>query len=351
MNKIILTGGGTAGHIWPLIAVAEALKVNKRVGIKYIGSFSGMEKNIVKNADIQFTGIVVGKFRAYFSILNFIDLFKIVIGLIQTYFIIITYKPNVVLAKGGYVSFPVIFWAKRFKIPLIIHESDILMGKSNKYAAKYAHKICLGFPLQYFKDIPLDKAVYTGTPVRKEFFNNNSPQESVPTIMITGGSQGSQIINKTVEEILPKLVEKYQVIFYVGEKNLEHFKAKHEMKNLKIVGFSEKIVEDMKKADLIVSRAGANTLAEISALKKASILIPYKAASNDHQSVNAKVYSDSQAAIVISEKQLTSNSLLSIINQLINDKQMLNLLGEHAHQFAREDSAIEIIDIIFEAIK
>jgi UDP-N-acetylglucosamine--N-acetylmuramyl-(pentapeptide) pyrophosphoryl-undecaprenol N-acetylglucosamine transferase len=350
MYRVVLTGGGTAGHIWPLVAVAEALKNNKRVNIKYIGSFSGMEKEIARKNNLAFTGILVGKKRAYFSFMNFIDLFKIIFGLIQTYFILLFYQPNAVMAKGGYVSFPVIFWAKHFKIPLVIHESDILMGKSNKYAAKYAQKICIGFPLQYFKDIPLNKVVYTGTPVRKEFYTSNAEQSNLPTILITGGSQGAQIINETIEQILPQLTEKYQVIFYVGEKNLDHYKDK-QLKNLKIIGFSENIADDMKKADLIISRAGANTLAEISALKKASILIPYAAASNDHQAVNAKVYADAQAAIVISEKYLTSESLLAIINQLMSDSKLLKILGDHAHQFAREDSVGEIVDIIFEVIK
>lgn len=345
--KIILTGGGTAGHIWPIVAISEILLKNKRLDILYVGSFNGPERKIASDYNIPYKRLITGKRRDYTSFSNFIDGIKIVIGLIQAYYLIKIYKPNLIFSKGGYVSFPLVYWAKKLKIPLITHESDIIMGKANAFANSFARKICLGFPLQYYKDIPLDKAIYTGIPVRKEFFAGMPIERDKPTLLITGGSQGSQKINEVMSEILLELLKKYEVYHLCGENNITNLDNKISNDNYHLMAFTNDMAKLMRNADLIISRAGATTLAEISALGKPSILIPLPSAHADHQSVNAKIYADNNAAVTLKEKSLTSSSLLSIINQLMEDKNMLKIIGNHARQFARPDSASEIVDIIF----
>lgn len=355
-KKIILTGGGTAGHITPILAIAEILKKNHQVEILYVGGKNNLEKELAIKNDLPFKGIFAGKRRNYVSFSNFIDLFKIFFGIIQAYFLLKSFRPNVIFAKGGYVAFPLVYCARKLKIPLVIHESDTMMGKSNRYAVDYAKKICLGFPFKYYENLSLDKAVYTGTPVKKEFFQTGKnsladKKDSKPTILITGGSQGSEKLNQLILEILPNLLEKYIVYHLTGEKNLENCKNKFQNENYKPLGFTDKMAELMSKADLIVSRSGANTLAEISALGKPVILVPLASAHLNHQEINANIYEQANAAVNLNENHLTSSSLKSIIDRLIEDEKLRHLLGQNAKQFSRDDSAQEIIDILFEVAR
>lgn len=355
MKKIILTSGGTAGHVYPVISVAEALKRNARLKLIYVGSRSGPEKELAKKADLKFYGIVTGKRRAYFSFLNFIDFFKIIFGLVQSFFIFISFKPDLVFAKGGYVTFPVIFWAKIFKTRLIIHESDAVMGRTNLRAAKRASKICLGFPLKYFTKynnlkLNLDKLSYTGIPLRKEFLIPEKIEKtSKPKILFTGGSQGSSKINSIVSEILPELLKEYEIYHISGERDFKDLKEKnHEKTHYHLFAYSDDIAQIMAGCDLIVARAGANTLMEISALQKPAILIPLPSSASNHQFINAKIYQDCNAAVVVNEKNLTSSSLLSIINRLMEDENLLRLLGHHSHEFFVPNATSLITDIIYE---
>lgn len=351
--RIILTGGGTAGHVWPIVAIAQNLQRNQRVKFLYVGSRQGPEKKIAQHFHIPFDALIVGKWRTYFSISNFWDLFKTLIGLIQSYFILITFRPNVIFAKGGYVTFPILFWLKFFKIPLAIHESDVIMGKANQWAAQRAQKVCVGFPVKYYPDIPLEKLVFTGIPIRREFFEIESTKQNRLSILITGGSQGSRKINETILAILPELLEKFDVYHLSGEIDYQKFSQSDLSQNAHyhLESFSENMPKIMAKADLIIARAGATTFAEIGALGKPAILIPYPAATADHQTANAKVYQEASAAVVISEKNLTSSSLLSIINRLIEDNELRQILGHHARQFAQKEATQEIIDILFEVAK
>lgn len=353
--RILLTGGGTAGHIWPIIAISESLLTNKRAQVLYVGSHSGPEGEIANRFGVPYRNIYVGKWRSYLSISNIWDLFKTSVGLIQSYFILVFFKPDVVFAKGGYVTFPIIYWTKFFKIPLIIHESDLVMGKANRWIANYAKKVCLGFPVQYYKDIKgidLNKLVYTGTPVRSEFFDKIAISKDKPTILITGGSQGSQKINEVVSEILPELIKKYDIYHICGEKNFDNLKEKmnilRQNPNYHLIGFSLEMPTLLRNADLVIARAGANTLAETSALSKATILIPLESAQNDHQNENAKIFQKQNAAVVISEKNLTGSSLLSIINRLMEDDEFRKLLGHHSQEFARQDATHDVVDSIYE---
>lgn len=349
MRRIILTGGGTAGHIFPILALIDNLKSNSRVSYLYVGSRSGQEKEIAAKAEVRFKGIFTGKRRNYFSFSNFVDFFKIIFGLIQAYFIVVSFKPDIIFSKGGYAAFPIVFWAKRFKIPLVVHESDSVMGGLNSYASRFAKKVCVGFPVEYYKDqhVPFEKLVYTGTPLRKEFNNQTSQKSERPTILITGGSQGAAKINSLILEIAPELVKKFDVYHLVGKNDFEEIKDSFKNEHYYMLDFAENMPELMAKSDLIIARAGS-TVAEISALGKASILIPLPTSHLNHQTKNAQIYADKNAAVLLSEKGLTSSSLLSIINHLMEDSVFRNLIAHHSKEFATENAAKEIIDILFE---
>lgn len=358
MKKIILTSGGTAGHIYPVLCVGESLKKNLRVKLLYVGLRNGPEKELVKKSGIDFYGIFTGKRRAYFSFANFIDLFKTLFGLIQVFFLFINFSPDVIFAKGGYVSFPVVFWAKRFKTRLILHESDIVFGRTNLWAANFAKNICLGFPIRYFTEynnpkILFSKVVYSGIPLRKEFINakisTHAERRNRPQILFFGGSQGASKINQLLEEILTELLGKYEIYHISGKLDYKKLKDKfRDKKNYHLYDYSENIEEIMAQSDLIVCRAGANTLAEISALGKAAILIPLPTSASNHQEINAKVYQDSNSAVVLKEKNLTSSALESIINRLIEDENLRQLLGHHAREFFVPNAVSIITDLIYE---
>lgn len=348
--KILLTGGGTAGHAWPIILVAKALQKNKRNRNLYVGS-GGIEKALAKKSDITFRKILAGKKRAYFSFLNFLDVFKTLIGIIQAFFLILIFRPEVIFAKGGYVTVPIIFWVNFFKIPLVIHESDSVMGRANTFAAKRAKKICLGFPVKYYEGltIPLDKLIYTGNPIGEEFFQTPIKAGERLNLLITGGSQGSSRINKIIADILPRLVKKYEVWHLSGENDFKEL-SKFNDPHYHLVSFSYEMNKYVRDADLVISRAGAGTLAEISAAKKASIIIPLPESAGNHQVKNAKVYGDLNAAVVLGENRLSSDSLLSIIDNLMGDEKIRELLGHHANSLSRPGAANEIVDILFEVI-
>lgn len=347
MRKIIFTGGGTYGHISPIIAILDVLKKNARVKYLYIGSRNGPEKEIAKNDDLNFKGIFVGKRRNYISFSNFIDLFKILFGIIQSYFILKKFKPDIIFSKGGYAAFPIVFWAKHFKIDLIIHESDSIIGGVNYYASKFAKYICVGFPVEYYKgqNIPFERLTYTGTPLRREFYEaKEEPHE--PAIIITGGSQGAQKINNIILEIAPALVEKYQVYHICGKRDYEKNRKAFANGKYHLIDVTDKMAQLMINSDLVIARSGS-TVAEISILGKPSILIPLPSSHLNHQAQNAKIYREKNAAVVISEKNLTGSSLLSIINHLMEDKVFRDLLGHRAQELSRVDATTDIIDLIF----
>lgn len=349
--RILLTGGGTAGHTWPLILIARSLLKNKRLSLLYVGSRQGIEKNIARDFKIPFKGIIVGKRRTYFSLANIWDLIKIFIGIIQGFFILLFFRPNIVFAKGGYVTVPIIFWLKLFKIPLVIHESDAVIGRANLWAGKFAQKICLGFPIEvYQQNLPLEKLIYTGTPVNPEFLEIPIKAGDKLKLLITGGSQGSQKINSQIGEILPSLLKKYEIWHLTGETFYEKL-SKIESPDYHLCKFTYDLPKFLRDADLVISRAGASTLAEISASRKAAIIVPIAESAGNHQVANAKVYAERNAAVVLTERNLSSSSLESIIGALMKDKNFRELLGHHAHSLYQKDAINSIIETIFEAAK
>lgn len=348
--KVLLTGGGTAGHAWPVILVAKSLQKNKRAQILYVGSRQGIEKKLARDFQIPFRAILSGKKRNYFSLSNFWDFIKLFFGIVQAFFIILFFRPDVIFAKGGYVTVPIIFLMKFFKIPLVLHESDVVVGKANLWAKKYASKVCLGFPIEYYQNIDIEKSVYTGIPIEPAFLETAIRAGERPKILITGGSQGSSKINDLIGEILPDLIQKFEIWHLSGERDFQKL-AKFQNPFYHLFDFSYQMPKFMRDADLVISRAGASTLMEIAAVSKPSIIIPLEGSAGEHQVANARVFEKLNAAVVVSEKNLTANSLKAIIENLIADESTRNLLCHHAHSFFQKEAVESIVSCIFEATK
>lgn len=351
--RILVTGGGSGGHVMPLEAVVEELKIH-HYEMLYVGSGIPLEKEMAARQSLAYQAVFSGKYRRYFSWHNLIDPFKILIGFFQSLVIILSFKPNVVFAKGGYVTLPVVLAAWVLAKPIIIHESDAVMGSANRWGSKLARKICVGFPVEYYHGVPLDKIIYTGNPVRKQFNNLAMKQFSnktqLPTILITGGSQGARFINQIIAAISPKLTEKYHII-HISGKNDYGWLVKNKWSNYELYDFTNKIPELMKKADLVISRAGANAIAELANLAKPSILIPLPSAASNHQNANTTILEKNNAAVVLRENSLTAESLLDIINLLLSDKKMLADLSTQIKKFVQPESASTIAQEISQLIK
>lgn len=326
MKKIILTGGGTAGHVTPNLALIPKLK-EAGYEIKYIGSYNGMEKELVENAGLDYWGISSGKLRRYFSLQNFTDPFRVIKGYFEAKKLIRTYKPDVVFSKGGFVSVPVVFAANKYKIPVIIHESDMTPGLANRLAIKKATKVCHNFPetAAHLNG----KGVHTGSPLRQELFTGNKIKAldmcgftaNKPVIMVTGGSLGAENVNILIRKTLPELLKDFQVAHLCG-------KGKVDETLLGTPGYAqfEYISEEMKDffamADLIISRAGANSICEISALKKPNILIPLSAqASRGDQILNAKSYEKQGFSVVLEDSpETTAEDLIAAVENVYTNR-------------------------------
>lgn len=327
MKKIVMTGGGTAGHVTPNIALMPALK-DAGYDIEYIGSYNGIEKNLIESLGVKYHGIASGKLRRYFDIKNFSDPFRVIKGYGQAISLMRKIKPDVVFSKGGFVSVPVVLAAKFCHVPAVIHESDITPGLANKIAIKGAKKVCCNFP-ETLKYLPSEKAVLTGSPIRKELFNGNPqnalklcnfPNHDKPVLLIIGGSLGSKIVNEAVRKILPELLDDFYVIHLCGKGNLDNSLtgtigyAQFEYAN-------EELTDMFALADIAISRAGANSICELLALHKPNILIPLSAAaSRGDQVLNAKSFKKQGFSYVIEEENLTESTLLDAVKDVYNNR-------------------------------
>ena len=355
MKKIVLTGGGTAGHVTPNIALLPKLE-EAGYEIYYIGSYEGIERKLIESYEIPYYGISSGKLRRYFDWKNFSDPFKVLKGYGQAISILKKLKPDVVFSKGGFVSVPVVMAAKHCKIPAIIHESDMTPGLANKLAIPSATKVCCNFPetLQY---LPEGKAVLTGSPIRSELlkgdkvhalnFIGNFTAEK-PTLMVIGGSIGSVVINDTVRKALPELLKEYQVVHLCGKGNLAP-----ELDGTQGYVQYEYIKEELNDlfalADIVISRAGANAICELLALHKPNILIPLSAAaSRGDQILNARSFEKQGFSYVLEEEKLTEETLLGAIRQVEEKK---NAYRKAMEASSRIDSVTKVFELIEEVAK
>jgi len=365
--RIVLTGGGTGGHLIPLIAVAK--KIKQRVPeteLIFIGSRGKLENDLMGKEGIPTVGIATGKMRRYFSVLNFLDFFRVIGGIFQCLYLLVKYMPDAIFSKGGYASAPVVLVGWLYRIPVLVHESDSIPGVTNRMLGKFAKRVAVSYP-EAEKFFPATQVVLTGNPLREDSAAGDAAKaksqfalsEFKKTIFVFGGSQGSQLINEKIIRILPKLLQNYQVIHQTGENNLKNVEDKAGVLGIKAgrggyypLGF---IGEDLKDifaaADLVISRAGANSIAEIAANKKPSILIPLKNSANDHQAMNAYSLAKIGACVVLEETNLGENILMAKIEEIMNNPELQKKLSENIQVFYHADAADTIAEGILNMLK
>ncbi|MCI8286807.1 MAG: undecaprenyldiphospho-muramoylpentapeptide beta-N-acetylglucosaminyltransferase [Lachnospiraceae bacterium] len=327
MKRIVLTGGGSAGHVTPNIALLPSLK-DAGYEITYMGSYDGMEKRLIGDFDLPYVGISTGKFRRYLDLKNFTDPFRVIKGFSEARKFLKTYRPNVVFSKGGFVSVPVVRAAASLGIPCIIHESDMTPGLANRMCISAARKVCCNFP-ETLQNLPAEKAVLTGSPIRAELAQGNKLagldmcgfSANKPVIMVVGGSLGAANVNKAIRSALPRLLTDFQVVHICGKDKIDNLL-------LNTAGYKqfEYVKAELKDlfamADLVISRAGANAICELLALKKPNILIPLPASSSrGDQLLNAKSFEAQGFSIVIHEDDLTTDLLLDKVHELYFSRQ------------------------------
>ena len=326
MKKIVLPGGGTAGHVTPNIALLPKLK-EAGYEIYYIGSYDGIEKKLIEEFNIPYFGISSGKLRRYFDIKNFTDPFKVLKGYSEAAKLMKKIKPDVVFSKGGFVTVPVVIAAHRKKIPTIIHESDMTPGLANKLCIPSATKICCNFP-ETISHLPEGKANLTGSPIRAELLSGNKDEarkfcgfsDDKPVILIIGGSLGAAAVNDAVRKILPQLLPKYNVIHLCGKGKLDE-SLKGTAGYVQYEYIKKELADLFALADVVISRAGANAICELLALKKPNILIPLPAAaSRGDQILNANSFKKQGFSEVIDEEKITDDLLDETINNVYNNR-------------------------------
>ena len=352
MKRIILTGGGTAGHVTPNIALIPKLK-ELGYDIQYIGSYEGIEKELIEPFGIPYHGISSGKLRRYFSVQNFTDPFRVIKGFGEARKLIKDLKPDVIFSKGGFVSVPVVLAGKKCKVPVIIHESDMTPGLANKIAIASASKVCCNFP-ETLENLPKGKAVLTGSPIRQELLSGNKIAAmdmcgftaDKPVILVIGGSLGSVIVNNAVREALPELLNHFQIIHLCGKG-----KTDESLKNTKGYCQFEYIKNELRDifalADIVISRAGANAICELLALRKPNLLIPLSAkASRGDQILNARSFERQGFSLVIEEEELSKDSLLQAVQNLYDNR---STFMDAMRSSGQQDSIDTIIGLIEEA--
>ena len=353
MKRIILTGGGTAGHVTPNIALLPRLR-ELQYDIHYIGSYNGIEKELIEQFGIPYHGISSGKLRRYFSVQNFTDPFRVLKGFGEAKRLIRLLKPDVIFSKGGFVSVPVVMAGKKCKVPVIIHESDMTPGLANKLSFPSATKVCCNFP-ETVELLPADKAVLTGSPIRQELLEGDAQKardftgltEDKPVILVIGGSLGAVAVNNAVRTCLPKLLKDFQVIHLCGRGKLDPT-----LNNLNGYVQYEYIKDELKDlfalTDIVISRAGANAICELLALHKPNLLIPLSAnASRGDQVLNARSFERQGFSMVLEEEEITDEKFLSCIRQLYENRQSYKDAMSRSRQ---QDSIDTIIDLIEAAV-
>ncbi len=366
--KIVFTGGGTGGHFYPIIAVAESIqKIAKQKKLitpeMYFFAPSPYNPGLLYEYGIKYKKVAAGKRRRYFSLLNFTDIFKTGWGILSALLDLFDIYPDVIFSKGGYGSFPTLVAARLLRVPIFIHESDSAPGRVNKWAGKFAARVALSYKeaATYFKG---DKAVYTGQPILEEhlvpltsganeFFGFD---ESLPTIFIMGGSQGAETINNAILDILPELVKEFQIIHQTGPANLEVMKQsaaaillENPNKNrYKPLGYLNNLEMRMAAgaATLVVSRGGSSIF-EIASWQKPAIVIPLADSNDNHQIKNAYLYARSGACSVIEETNLKPNLFLSEIKRIMGDSEMMEKMKAGAKDFGKPGAAARIAEEIF----
>ncbi len=350
MKRIVLTGGGTAGHVTPNIALLPKLK-ELGYDIHYIGSHDGIEKKLITDFEIPYYGVSTGKLRRYMALKNLSDPFRVMKGYGEAKKILKDLKPDVIFSKGGFVSVPVVRAAASLKIPCIIHESDMTPGLANKLCIPVASKVCCNFP-ETLANLPEEKAVLTGSPIRSELMRGDKVaalnlckfNANLPVIMVIGGSSGSVAINKAVRAALPKLLEDFQIVHICGNDRVDNL-----LLNQKGYAQFEYLKGELKDvlslADIVISRAGANAICELLALKKPNLLIPLPAASSrGDQILNAKSFESQGYSLVLNEDDLDESTLVEKVYELYCNRKTYIETMSQSSQLNAVDKVISLIE-------
>ncbi|TSC96323.1 MAG: UDP-N-acetylglucosamine--N-acetylmuramyl-(pentapeptide) pyrophosphoryl-undecaprenol N-acetylglucosamine transferase [Parcubacteria group bacterium Athens1014_10] len=351
--KIMLTGGGTIGSVSPLLAISQKIKEkNSEVKFLFLGTYKGrVEKELVKNYKIPFQPIFSGKLRRYLSFKNFIDLIFIFLGFVQSFFIILKFRPNVIVSAGSFVSVPVIWAGWILKIPSLIHQQDAVPGLANKLMAPFATKITVVFE-KSLKDFPKDKTILTGNPTREDIFAGDKKrareifklEKDLPVILFIGGGTGALALNKLIIEALLELTKFCQIIHLTGKNKNLLVDLKNFGGNYHAYDFLTKEMPDAyAAADLVVCRAGMGTLTEISLMGQPAIIIPIP---NSHQEKNAEIFSQKNAAILLNQRELTPEILIQEIKNLLNNQEKLKILSENINKVMKSGAMEKIIEEI-----
>lgn len=349
MKKVLLTGGGTAGHVTPNIALMPYLE-KQGFEISYMGSYSGIEKNLIEELGIPYTGIDSGKLRRYFSVQNLKDPYHVFHGYREAKAYMKKNRPDVVFSKGGFVAVPVVFAAKKNKIPIVVHESDLSPGLANRLCIKKADVVCYSFPETEALLTKAKSKVCTGLPVRDELMAGDKKkglafcglEEGKPVLMVIGGSLGSVKVNEAVRSALPKLLKRFNVIHLCGKEKVDE--------SVKYPGYvqfeyiNEELPDLYAAADVLISRAGSNVIHEIVSLKKPSILIPLDLdASRGDQIENANSFKKQGFCEVLREADLSDEKLCAMVNSVYDDRAQYIEAMEASHQMKAAEKIAEII--------
>lgn len=359
--KIVLSGGGTGGHIYPALAIArEIKKINPKATFLYIGTEKGLEKDLVAREGLDFRAIEITGFKRSLSMENVKTIMRFLKGVSKSKKILKEFKPDVVIGTGGYVCGPVVYAASKLKIPTIIHEQNSVPGLTNKFLSKYVNKVAISFE-ESAHFFPKEKVVLTGNPRGSEVVSHIGSRAieslgvkpSLPVVLIFGGSRGARSINEAVLKNIEILKDKpYQIIYITGEVHYQSVKEELDLvgtpANLIVKPFIHNMPEILPSIDLVVSRAGATTLAELTALGIASILIPSPYVTNNHQEKNAQALVKEGAAIMIKENELNGSSLIQSIDDVLLNKEKTKSMKEAAKKMGMPDSAERVFNLVKE---
>ena len=357
--KVVITAGGTGGHIFPALALISKLKEkDKNVEILYIGTTNRMEKDIIPKEEIPYIGIEMKGLNRK-NIFKNIDVMKTYLKAVSKAKNELTkFKPDIVIGFGGYISAPVIYAAHKLKIKTIIHEQNSIPGVSNKFLSRYVDKVLVSFK-ESIKDFPNDKTIYTGNPRSEQIKDIEKIDKTTlgfkkdkALIIIVMGSLGSLTMTKKLKETLPLFKNKdYQVLLITGKDYYDEYKDIKLSSNVKIVPFYNNLLGLMKDADLIVTRSGASTIAEITSIGLPAIMVPSPYVTNNHQYVNAKSLEDDGACIILKEEDFDKNSLVDLLDKAINDKKKLNSMRSALLKRGVTDSATRIYEEIIKLVR
>ncbi|HSP15939.1 MAG TPA: undecaprenyldiphospho-muramoylpentapeptide beta-N-acetylglucosaminyltransferase [Thermoanaerobaculia bacterium] len=358
MKTLMIAGGGTGGHIYPAIAIArEYLARDRSRRVVFVGTERGLEKTIVPKAGFPLELISVGGLKGKGGLDLVRNLARLPVGFVQAFRLVGKHQPSVVLGVGGYSSGPVLLAAAMRGVPTIIHEQNAFPGLTNRLLARFVKKVAAAFP-DALTRLKRTDGVVTGNPVRAEFFKvQPRPEARGPRpkqrLLIFGGSQGSHILNESMTGallFLSRLKDQLEIVHQTGPNELQTvqqaYRTSGAFPNARVVAYLDPIVDEIAAADLVVARAGAMTIGELSAVGRAAIFVPFAAAANNHQELNARVVERAGGAMVITEKELTPERLGRAIAELISDPQRMRGMGEAARTLSAPEATIKIVDSI-----